>query len=407
MRELPLQSSCLDQTYLGKVTRRAPWLKAKDYILVAPEATKRSRALLTLSARPEAAHTDGMAYLDDALLAQLPDEAVILVEPNTSAQETNSNITNNSVPANHADGNSNSNGRAVVLLEPEAKANYLSLTERCNHRCLMCPQPPIKSEPSRLEHNLRLIELMSKDTTSIGITGGEPTLVGDDLITILQAINKKVPTAAITILTNAVKLADRNFAYKIACCKCRDLQIDVPLFASTPELHNEIVGAKTFYKTVQGIYNLATFRLDIGIRVVIHRMNYQHLTALAYFIYHNFPFVKQVAFMQMETMGYAADNIARLWIDPYDYKDELSAAVNFLRERRMSALIYNAQLCVLNPDVRDVAIQSISEWKNITLADCEQCACRAQCPGFFASNAQYHSAHIQALPALTTQQHSS
>ena len=283
------------------------------------------------------------------------------------------------------------------MLDTGSKSNYLSLTDRCNHRCIMCPQPPVKSEPSRLEQNLRLIALMSKDTQSVGITGGEPTMAGDDLITILQALKKRVPHAAITILTNAVKLADRNFVHKIACCQCADLQIDVPLFAATPELHNEIVGAKTFYKTIQGLYNLATYRMDIGIRVVIHRLNYQHLTALSYFIYHNFPFVKQVAFMQMETIGYAADNIERLWIDPYDYKDELSDAVNFLRQRRMTALIYNAQLCVLNPDVRDVAVQSISEWKNINLEACQACAHRTECPGFFASNAQFHSAHIQAL----------
>ena len=96
-------------------------------------------------------------------------------------------------------------------------------------------------------------------------------------------------------------------------------------------------------------------------------------------------------------MGYAADNIERLWIDPYDYKDELSDAVNFLRQRRMTALIYNAQLCVLNPDVQDAAVQSISEWKNISLEACQACARRIECPGFFASNAQFHSAHIHAL----------
>lgn len=375
-------------------------------MLVAPNATKPSRALLTLSAIPEAAQVNGMAYVESEQLKQLQEGDVILVEPGDTATQydaahQNADQTDTAQPAVHQpaihqpaiDGS----GRIIVMFDTGSKSNYLSLTDRCNHRCIMCPQPPVKSEPSRLEQNLRLIALMSKDTQSVGITGGEPTVVGDDLITILQALKKRVPHAAITILTNAVKLADRNFVHKIACCQCDDLQIDVPLFAATPELHNEIVGAKTFYKTIQGLYNLATYRMDIGIRVVIHSLNYQHLTALSYFIYHNFPFVKQVAFMQMETMGYAADNIERLWIDPYDYKDELSNAVNFLRQRRMTALIYNAQLCVLNPDVRDVAVQSISEWKNINLEACQACARRTECPGFFASNAQFHSAHIQAL----------
>lgn len=386
MREFSFKSQSLNQSCLGKITWRKPWLNAKDYVLVDPSATKPGRTLLTLSSIPEAANISGMAYVAPDQLKQLQEGDVVLVEP-----------CNADTPVT-ADGNADhSTGRGVVMLDTGSKSNYLSLTDRCNHRCIMCPQPPVKSEPSRLEQNLRLIALMSKDTQSVGITGGEPTVVGDDLITILKALKKRVPHAAITILTNAVKLADRSFVHKIACCQCADLQIDVPLFAATPELHNEIVGAKTFYKTIQGLYNLATYRMDIGIRVVIHRLNYQHLTALSYFIYHNFPFVKQVAFMQMETIGYAADNIERLWIDPYDYKDELSDAVNFLRQRRMTALIYNAQLCVLNPDVRDVAVQSISEWKNINLEACQACAHRTECPGFFASNAQFHSAHIQAL----------
>lgn len=385
-------ATCISEPLLGKVTFTSHFIRA-DYILVAPEANKAKRGYaLTISSampaevkellestKPEAfTSTSGTApamvvpekmvfcLRDD--LAQLHEGDVILVEPH---------------------------GHIVVLIEVQAKANYLSLTDRCNHRCVMCPQPPVVHEKSRLEHNLRLIALMDKNTNHVGITGGEPTLVGDDLITVLQALNKKVPHAAITMLSNAVKLADLNFVRKIASCGCEDLQVDVPLFAATPELHNSIVGAKTFYKTVKGLYNLAQCQIPVGIRVVIHRMNYEHLQNLAYFIYHNFPFVRQVAFMQMETTGLAREHIEALWVDPYDYKDQLSDAVNYLRLRRIDTLIFNAQLCVLNDDVRDIAMQSISEWKNILLPECTNCAKKSSCAGFFASQDDYHSAHIQ------------
>ena len=408
MRELALQSQTLSQACIGKITWRNPWLKSKDYICVAPEAIKPYRALLTLSARPESAQIAGMAYVSADDLNSLKEGDIVLAEPPQAVQDmptqsgmsaATAEATTETATAATKDTATLATGKLVVMLEVETRSNYLSLTDRCNHRCIMCPQPPIKHENSRLQQNLRLIELMSKDTESVGITGGEPTLVGDDLITILQALKKRVPDAVITILTNAVRLADLNFVKKIALVGNHDLQIDVPLFASIPELHNEIVGAKTFYKTVQGLYNLATCQLDIGIRVVVHRLNYQHLTMLAYYIYHNFPFVKQVAFMQMETMGYAEENIKRLWIDPYDYKDQLSAAVNFLRQRRITTLIYNAQLCIINPDVQEVAVKSISEWKNIHLEACQHCSHLKDCPGFFASNQRFHSAHIHALNA--------
>ncbi len=415
MREIPLQAQSLPPSCIGKITWQKPWLKSNDYIVVAPQATKPCRAQLTLSAQPVAATTAGMAYIAQEQLESLQNGDVVLAHfsasmggndhvsqgaaPEQAEITTALEVTAPQALTNERQGlaHQGQQGLLVVLIAKGSSSNYLSLTDRCNHRCLMCPQPPVKTEASRLEQNLRLIALMSKDTASLGITGGEPTLVGDDLITILQAIKKRLPHTAITILTNAVKLADPAFVYKIANCRCNDLQVDVPLFASIPELHNEIVGAKTFYKTIHGIYNLATYGLDIGLRIVVHRLNYQHLMPLAYYIYHNFPFVKQVAFMQMETMGYAEDNIQRLWIDPFDYKDQLSAAANFLRQRGITTLIYNAQLCVINPDVREIAVQSISEWKNISLSECQQCAHVQECPGFFASNKRYHSAHIRAL----------
>ena len=399
MRELALQSQTLSKACIGKITWRNPWLKSKDYICIAPEASKPYRAQLTLSARPESAQIAGMAYVSADELNSLKEGDVVLAEPLQAVPDTKADATTETATTATKATATVATGKLIVMLKVETRSNYLSLTDRCNHRCIMCPQPPVKHENSHLQQNLRLIELMSKDTESVGITGGEPTLVGDDLITILKALKKRVPDAAITILTNAVKLADLNFVKKIALVGNHDLQIDVPLFASIPELHNEIVGAKTFYKTVQGLYNLATCQLDIGIRVVVHRLNYQHLTMLAYYIYHNFPFVKQVAFMQMETMGYAEENIKRLWIDPYDYKDQLSAAVNFLRQRRITTLIYNAQLCIINPDVQEVAVKSISEWKNIHLEACQHCSHLKDCPGFFASNQRFHSAHIHALSA--------
>ena len=40
--------------------------------------------------------------------------------------------------------------------------------------------------------------------------------------------------------------------------------------------------------------------------IVVHKQTYQRLPQLADFIYHNFPFVSQVAFLQMETIGNAS-----------------------------------------------------------------------------------------------------
>uniref|UniRef100_UPI00359C6AFE His-Xaa-Ser system radical SAM maturase HxsC n=1 Tax=Parabacteroides distasonis TaxID=823 RepID=UPI00359C6AFE len=296
----------------------------------------------------------------------------------------------------------NKNGEIIFVYEINSNHNALMATERCNHRCIMCPQPPILQEKDKTPFNLQLISLFDKHTQEIGITGGEPTLIGDNLFTLINHIKKELPQTAISILSNGVKFADKEYAMKLAKCRHQDLQIDIPLFSDIAEEHNRIVGAKTFYKTVQGLYNLALFRQRIGLRIVVHKQTYKRLPLFADFIYHNFPFVAQVAFMQMETTGLAKENFEELWIDPYDYNNELREAVLLLADRGMKPYIYNAQLCVLPEAIRCYAQQSISDWKDIYIEKCDGCVLKGQCAGFFESNRQAHSSHIKKVEHISS-----
>lgn len=296
----------------------------------------------------------------------------------------------------------NKQGEIIFVYEINSNHNALMATERCNHRCIMCPQPPILQEKDKTPFNQKLISLFDKSTQEIGITGGEPTLIGDNLFTLINHIKKVLPQTAISILSNGVKFADKEYAMKLAKCRHQDLQIDIPLFSDIAEEHNRIVGAKTFYKTVQGLYNLALFRQRIGLRIVVHKQTYKRLPQFADFIYHNFPFVAQIAFMQMETTGLAKENFDELWIDPYDYNRELREAVLLLADRGMKPYIYNAQLCVLPEDIRCYAQQSISDWKDIYIPECEGCILKGQCTGFFESNRQAHSSHIKKIEHISS-----
>jgi His-Xaa-Ser system radical SAM maturase HxsC len=295
----------------------------------------------------------------------------------------------------------NNQGEVIFVYEISSNHNAIMATERCNHRCIMCPQPPIVQEKDKTPFNLKLISLFDKGTEEIGITGGEPTLIGDNLFVLIKHIQKELPKTAISILSNGVRFADKEFTMKLAKCHHHDLQIDIPLFSDIADEHNRIVGAKTFYKTIQGLYNLALFRQRIGLRIVVHKQTYKRLPQFADFIYHNFPFVSQVAFMQMETTGLAKENFDELWIDPYDYNNELREAVLLLADRGMKPYIYNAQLCVLPEDIRCYAQQSISDWKDIYLSECDGCLLKGQCAGFFASNKEHHSKHIKKVEHIS------
>ena len=87
----------------------------------------------------------------------------------------------------------NKQGEIIFVYEIESNHNAIMATERCNHRCIMCPQPPILQEKDKTPFNLKLISLFDKHTQEIGITGGEPTLIGDNLFVLINHIKKELP----------------------------------------------------------------------------------------------------------------------------------------------------------------------------------------------------------------------
>lgn len=293
-----------------------------------------------------------------------------------------------------------SNGIISVIFDSTSKHNAIFITEQCNSNCIMCPQPPIRIEDDRLQLNLKFISLLDKNIKTIGITGGEPTLIGNKLFEIFSAIHNSIPKASITILTNGIKFEKYEYTEQFVNSLKQEIVVDIPLYSDIDSIHNEIVRTNTFHKTVKGIYNLAKFNIKIGIRIVVHKLNYDRLPELSEFIYSNFPFVYHIAFMQMEPIGFAKDNLSDLWIDPLDYNDKLEKAVLNLHYREMNVSIYNTQLCILPKTIKRFAVQSISDWKNIYIDECENCISKTECPGFFASSKEIHSRGISAIKDL-------
>ncbi|HPW96753.1 MAG TPA: radical SAM protein [Paludibacteraceae bacterium] len=129
-------------------------------------------------------------------------------------------------------------GNINVLYEIKSMHNAIMATERCNHRCIMCPQPPILQETDKTNFNIKLLSLFDKNTHDIGITGGEPTLIGDNLFVLIEYIKKHLPKSSISLLSNGVKFSEKEYAEKLALTNHHDLQIDIPLFSDIDTEHN-------------------------------------------------------------------------------------------------------------------------------------------------------------------------
>lgn len=267
--------------------------------------------------------------------------------------------------------------------------NALFVTSQCNNRCVMCCQPPLQRNDldGYFRKNMELIDSAPPELPSLGITGGEPTLLGDRLFDMIRHIKMKLPDTEIHLLTNGRAFADKTYTRKLVACGVEKMLLGIPLHADNAADHDAVTGVRgSFDETMLGLYHLGRYDMGIELRVVITRMNYRRLPKLPNFIYRNLPFVEFISLMGLEYTGYTIKNSDAVWIDPLDYWAELMQAVTELHDWRMDASIFNLPRCVLPESLWPFARKSISDWKTKYLDICSDCAERAECCGLFATS---------------------
>ena len=291
-----------------------------------------------------------------------------------------------------------------TLYRPDSPHNTIFVTERCNSNCLMCSQPPVDKDdiPALTERNLCLIDLISPAPDYLCITGGEPTLLGNHLLSIIGKLRDVMPQTYVHMLSNGRRFAWPEFTSEFAAIQHPNFSVGIPLYSDQAELHDYVVQARgAFDQTILGFHQLARHGLETEVRVVLHALTVPRLERLAEYICRNLTFVDHVSFMGMEHIGYAPRNMKELWIDPVDYQEELEAAVSVLGRFGIESRIYNLQLCVLRPALWKYSKQSISDWKNVYGEVCTGCAVRTQCGGFFQWETKVQS---RGLHKITTVQ---
>lgn len=293
-------------------------------------------------------------------------------------------------------------GAVKVLYRRNASINSFLLTERCNNYCLMCSQPPRNVQDGWIvDEILEALPLIDQDTPEIMFSGGEPTLLGDRLFELVQASKSYLPRTALHILSNGRTFADRTYSSRMGGLQHHDLMVGIPLYSDLSHVHDYVVQADgAFDETIRGILNLKEAGVPVELRVVLHKQTVPRLSQLAEFITRNLLFVDHVALMGLEMTGFTKANLDDLWIDPFDYKDDLKEAVGILRRAKIRTSIYNNQLCLMDSEIWPYAARSISDWKQEYFPQCHSCNVLDRCGGFFASASIRHSEHIK--PFLTT-----
>lgn len=276
-----------------------------------------------------------------------------------------------------------------VLYRDDSEDNAIVVTNQCNSNCIMCPDSDAvrntKENPD-IKKLLEQIRCIPDDTKHITITGGEPGLLKENLLKLLEECKKYLPNTEFLILTNGRVFSNTDFTNKLEESIPNNTRIAIPIYAANEDLHDEITRVKgSFRQAVVGIKKLIEKNIDVEIRVVVLKKNYKYLEKIANFIVKELPEVKMVNIMALEMTGNAYKNREQVWINFGEVKEYLYKACITIIKSGIITNLYNFPLCNLDERLYSVAHRSITDYKIRYKEKCEECRAKENCGGFFNS----------------------
>jgi His-Xaa-Ser system radical SAM maturase HxsC len=292
-----------------------------------------------------------------------------------------------------------SSGKFRTLFRRNSTHNSFLVTERCNNYCLMCSQPPKDVDDRWILAEIKeSLALVDPATQALTFTGGETLSDWVEFIDLLKECRQRLPTTALQVLTNGRAFANSRIVDAWREIGHPNLMAAIPVYASTDSVHDYVVQAKgAFDETILGILKLKDRGQRVEIRIVLHALTARIIAETCQWIARNLPFVDHVALMGLENTGFAVANDALLWIDPVDYREALAEAVDHLASAGVNVSIYNLPKCVLSRSVWPYALQSISDWKNGFVEECDRCHEKSSCSGFFTTGRPRFSRGVSAI----------
>jgi His-Xaa-Ser system radical SAM maturase HxsC len=275
-----------------------------------------------------------------------------------------------------------------IILSNIANANTLLLTERCNNRCLFCSQPPKDIEDSYLyvDATQALVEFNTGKV--VGLSGGEPFLDPQRTFSMLTALDSANVVTPLHILTNGRAFSEVKYVKQLEELSAkREIVLGIPLYATNPELHDELVGADGAWReTIEGLINLSHSKVPVELRFIPTSPNLEEIDKILPFANRFFGKYFVFSVMNLEPTGWARQNWDQLFVSPSEYQEKLQIFRQQAEQLRLNVRLFNYPLCHLEPSLRDIATKSISDWKNAFHSECDICRLKKSCSGYFTSS---------------------
>ena len=257
--------------------------------------------------------------------------------------------------------NSNSNidissAESLDLFDQEFYFQW-HITERCNRRCDHCYQASYSasgelSDSELLEVAGRLeaaLEVWERDG-AVSITGGEPWLRKDAVLSLLDYFEKKRKVVRIDLLTNG-ELIDEE-----ACRMLRRRpllrRVQVSIEAADPVLHDAIRGPKSFEATRDAVSRMKPNGLQVAAMMTISKLNVGQVQGVLELLRD-----WDVDYFSLDRFipeGQAADH--KEWVLSSDeVREAYEALYRWSRQhRRPHVLMYRPLFCLIDSEAPDV-----------------------------------------------------
>ena len=182
-------------------------------------------------------------------------------------------------------------GRFRTLYRRESRHNSFLVTDRCNHYCLMCSQPPKDIDDRWILDELKVaLPLVAKDTASVCFTGGEPLLDWREFIDVLALCREELPDTAIHVLSNGRAFVRDEVVAAWAALRHPNLTVGIPIYSAVDHVHDYVVQAHgAFDETVLGVLKLKDSGQRIEVRVVLHAITAPRIVETCKWLARNLP----------------------------------------------------------------------------------------------------------------------
>lgn len=281
-------------------------------------------------------------------------------------------------------------GRIHVLYSFASSSQTLFLTARCNSNCIMCPYTSTYRQNADIysaELLSDMVRYLPRHTQHLIVTGGEPTLIGQQFFALMQMVKDQFPNIICLLLTNGRSMSIPEIIAKAIEHLPRYTTAAIPLHAASSELHDNITRSpSSFRQTLAGIHNLLRTSIQVEIRIVVFKQNLNEMLPLARLICNLPKRVHVVHFMAAEMCGNAAVNSEQIWVDYPKAFAACEAAIHLLIMNGIDVELYNFPLCAVPHKYWALYRKSISDYKIRYGVRCGLCINRSICGGVFASS---------------------